>query len=248
MTRAYVKTAGKAGQPANFKRMKSGPKGAGRPIATFPVKFKTAAFEMWRDGASIEDIRAFLLSMGHNIAIKAIQDTLAPPALKPEEPTKDGSPRAEKNLASPFFDWDMRGIVDDLIQDGREPSHILAWFHNQGLNPTLEEVIEYVLVRQEQLAKLDPLQIEKQRLELHLRSTRSKLVEVWKNMPEDKRYSEKTFMALLGEHRYGQQMLIDDLRKANQGSGAQVEQANQEIESKLGLLDDEPAQAADTLN
>lgn len=216
--------------------MKSGPKGAGRPCETFPEKYKSTALELWRDGKSIEEIRQMLLTLGHNVSIKAIQSTVAPPG----QPAPAAPTITTKDLESPDFDWDTRAVVDDLIQDGRTPTQILSWLIAQGLTPSIDDVVDYYIRRQEALNRLGPIQIEKQRLEQHLRSTRSKLHEVWKNMPEDKRYSEKTFVALLGEHRYGQEMYLKELRGNNQTQEVQAEQANREIEQKLGLTEEDP--------
>jgi len=234
-TRDYAKGARSNDKlPANMKKMKSGPKGAGRPVGTFPEKYRSTALEMWRDGKSIEDVRQMLLTLGYNISVKAIQDTVERPAAAPVV-VASKSPTKRADLSSAAFGWDEKAIVDDLILDGAEPSKIYAVLLDQGLEPTLEEVVAHVIRRGEELSKLDRTAIEHQRLVNHGRSLRSKLLEVWRNMPEDKKYSEKTFVAILGELRMTNTLTMDQLKVPPPDKTD--DEANVEIEAKLGLLD-----------
>ena len=233
-TRDYVKGARSGNNaPANMKRMKSGPKGAGRPIGTFPKKYESLALEMWRDKKSLDDIRQTLITMGYNISMKAIQDTVERPIFVPV--VVPASPTKKFDLSSAAFGYDEKTLVDDLILEGETPSKILEVLAAHGLEPSLEEVAAYVVRRSEELSKLDKATLEQQRLVNRSRSTHSKLLEVWRNMPEYKKYSEKTFIALLGELRMLQTMIMDAGK--NNLPTDRADEANAEIEAKLGLLD-----------
>lgn len=251
--RAYVNKPAAPGSPANYARMKVGPKGAGRPSEQFPEKYRTMAVEMFRDKHGVDSIRKTLCELGYNISVRAISAVVTPAPTTLAEIVKPMEKRVEeaKNLSSTFFTGDMREIVDDFLTEGKDPSAIHDWLVKQGMTPTLAEVVAYCIFRQEELAKLpqDPISAEIRRLGQHIRSTRAKLFEVWNGMPLEKRYSEKTFVALLGELRFAQTTLIEEMRKSNEASAAahDIDSGDIELREKLGLLEqDEPPM--ETLN
>ena len=222
----------------NMGKMRTGPAGAGRPTNHFPEQYRPAALEMWRDKKGIDDIRQMLLSAGHNVSKKAIADVVTPP-----ETLSDVAKAMEKrldetrNLSSESFTDEMRVIVDDFILDNREPSRICAWLKMEGMSVTLPDVVEYVIARKEELtrAPVDPVAVEIQRLGQHTKILRQKLLDVWENLPLEKRYSEKVLIGLLSELRFSQAAYIAEMRSRKDAGSENLDEANAEIERKLGL-------------
>ena len=227
----------------------SKPKGAAprRPSRVFPESMREAVKAMARNGQSVEDARAFLVTNGFSIDRKVIARVMIDGPETLADIASGDVARAHNaiGLSSPFFDEEMRNVVDDAIIDGRSPSRIRAWLSMSGLDVEIDELVFYVEQRKEFLEDLadDPVALANERIAQHLRALRARQVHIWSQLPDDQKFTAKTYTDTVKEIGVMLKFQKDSLRQDNAGKGGDAKEHYSEIERKLGLvpLDDAPA-------
>lgn len=227
---------------------KIGPKGPGRPPNFVPENWDRAIVDMFRDGKTTDEIREVLKKAGHNVSRKGIAgvaEKLDPSLLS----APNGGYAALgicRDLTSVAFD-EYREVVDDFLIDGRKPNKIRAYLIMEGFEIEPKDMEEYCESRLAELERIaaDPKEASSVRHKSHVSLLRRRIAEVWHNMPHDKRYTERVFGLLIQEYGASVRWEIEKLKASLEGN-KDTNAANEEIERKLGIVEEEQPEPEST--
>lgn len=216
----------------------------GRPSASLPDAWKPAVKAMADAGKSLDTIRQHLLTMDVQVTRESILQAMHADKTRNDEIVKQHGDTSLVGLDGPVFD-EFRQVVDDFIVDGRSPERIRAYLVTEGFVVTTEEVETYTAKRTDEWLReaTGPYAAEVKTQRMHTRTLRRRLVEIWHNMPKDKRYTERMFGLILAEYGSSMRWELEKLKaELEGGDGKTLERdaANAEIEKKLGLIMGEP--------
>lgn len=218
----------------------------GRPTRKFPEQYREAVQAMHKDGKTVDDARAFLITNGHSVDVKVIARVMAgtPETLQDFAMGDEARAHNAVGLTSPFFDDEMRNVVDDLILDNRSPVRVRAWLYVSGLDVEIDELVRYMDERRDVLVELsqDPSLLLSERVSQHLRGLRSKAVHIWSKLPDEQRYTAKTYLETQKEIGVMLKFEAEILKQNKDGKPEDVSAHNAEIERKLGIVNAEAAQ------
>jgi len=218
----------------------------GRPTRKFPEQYREAVQAMYKDGKTVDDARDFLLINNYSVDKKVIARVMAgtPETLQDFAMGDEARAHNAVGLTSPFFDDEMRNVVDDLILDNRSPVRVRAWLFMSGLEVEIDELVTYMDERREVLHELsqDPTLLLSERVSQHLRGLRSKAVHIWSKLPEEQRYTAKTYLDTQKEIGVMLKFEAELLKQNKDGKPEDISAHNAEIERKLGIVNAEAAQ------
>lgn len=219
-------------------------KSTGRPSASLPDAWKPAVKAMADAGKDLDTIRQHLLTMDIGVTRESILHAMHGDATRNDEIVKRHGDKSLIGLDGPVFD-EFRQVVDDFIVDGRSPERIRAYLVTEGFVVTTEEVETYTAKRTDEWLReaTGPYAAEVKTQRMHTRTLRRRLVEIWHNMPADKRYTERMFGLVLAEYGSSARWELEKLKAELEGTEKDENAANAEIERKLGLVQDEPSGA-----
>ena len=190
------------------------------------------------DGTTLEKIRERLIDCGVEATRESIQRAMHGDDTALDRIVKDHGDDSLRGIDGPLFD-DFRGIVDDFILEGRTPERVRAYLMIEGFSITTEVLASYMTERKSVIDG-PALDVAQRNHHVHTRTLKRHLVEIWHNMPPDKRYTERMFGVVLSEYGAAVRYEIDNLLKTRPG-GETIDAANAELERKLGIAEkDEP--------
>ncbi len=219
----------------------------GRPSAKVPDEWKPAVYQMAAQGKTLEEIRQLLLTANIEATRESIGAAMHGDKTRMDEIVAAHGDPTLRGLQSPLFD-DFAPIVDDFIHEGRSPQRIAAYLKIEGFVVTNQELEDYVMQRAQALqneAKPATLPGETRKSYMHLRVLERRIVEIWHNMPPEKKYTDRMFMVHLTEYGNTMHRQIERLRGELEGNDRDTESVNAELERKLGLALDGEGQGVE---
>lgn len=218
----------------------------GRPRGTFPEQYREAVQAMYKDGKTVDDARDFLLINNYSVDKKVIARVMAgePASLSDYATGDDARAHQGVGLASPFFDDELRNVVDGMILANRSANLIRAWLAVTGLDVEIDELVPYMSERMEALAELakDPMALMLYQVDQGVLCLQSRRAQIWARMPDELKYSQKTHGDTQKEILATQRFKVELLNLTNEKTPEDVSAHSAEIERKLGIVNAEPVQ------